>query len=142
MRCRAIVVACIYLLAAPARADETGSSPYAFTTLLDPKYLVNPDPRFKPSVFEPVALVRTDRDKRSWKTLKLLPGKEKRWWYECINERGETITKEAYGRLPGIADERPLKESHPNVWVGLGVANATIVPLIGVLVGGVFGKKS
>lgn len=62
-----------------------------------------------------LSLVRSDREHRSWKTLKLLPGKNVRWFYSCLDKDGHQLVREAYKPIKNIRDDRPLKDSHPNV---------------------------
>lgn len=69
------------------------------------------------------ALVHTTREKRSWKSLKLLPGKIDKYYYEWVMPDGTVRIKIESHPLTteGVADRRPLSESHPNVQAALTV---------------------
>jgi len=127
---------CCQAQTAPAPEDDDPEKPVVAQAVL------RPEAQFKPSVFTTMALVETRREPRPWKFVKLMPGREKRWWYRCLNDQGVTITKETYGPIKGVRDERPLKESHPNLWVAGRLGEAAIPWLLGVIAGGVFGKKN
>lgn len=63
------------------------------------------------------SLIRTDRRPRSWKSLKLKPGKIYRWYYAWIMPDGSTVTKIELIPIKGIQDDRPLSDSHPNSYL-------------------------
>lgn len=72
------------------------------------------------------ALVRTDREPRSWKRgFFLIPGKETYFYYEWVKADGTTVTKIEDHKLEHIPDRRPLSEAHPNL--------AIIIPLGGLI---------
>ena len=80
------------------------------------------------------ALVRTDRDPRSIKTLFLLPGKERYFYYEIIRADGSTVTKIETVKLKHVPDKRALSDSHPNLyWIGWG--GQTGGSLVGSIIG-------
>lgn len=85
------------------------------------------------------ALVRTDRLPRSWKTLKLAPGKVYRWYYSWILQDGSTVTKVETKPIKGIQDDRPFEESHPNLSATCRVGTCLAGPIGGV-VGGLISK--
>lgn len=62
------------------------------------------------------ALIRTDRLPRAKKYLWLVPGKVYRWYYSWILQDGSTVTKVETKPIKGIQDDRPLDESHPNMY--------------------------
>jgi hypothetical protein len=93
-----------------------------------------------PGAFTVMALVESRRKPRPWKYLKVVPGKEYRWWYRCLDENGVTVTREFIAPLKGINDDRSLRESHPNIWAVTSVGSAAVPTLCGVLVGGVFSR--
>ena len=88
------------------------------------------DVEFKAPRFHIMTLTRCDRDKRSWKTFKLLPGKINNWYYECLTESGSVILKEADSKLPDVRDARPLSDSHPNLAGLLKVVNISAPPMM------------
>lgn len=63
------------------------------------------------------ALIHTTRQPRSWKTGFLLPGKIDKWYYEWVMPDGTVRVKIESHPLTdeGVADRRPLSESHPNL---------------------------
>lgn len=63
------------------------------------------------------ALIHTTREKRSWKWLYLKPGKIDKYYYEWVMPNGEVRVKIETSPLTnqGVADRRPLSESHPNL---------------------------
>ncbi|MBX9937667.1 MAG: hypothetical protein K2Y32_00355 [Candidatus Obscuribacterales bacterium] len=69
------------------------------------------------------ALVHTTRAPRSWKSLKILPGKIEKYYYEFVMPDGTVRIKVQSHPLTaeGVADRRPLSESHPNVQATLTV---------------------
>lgn len=76
------------------------------------------------------SLVRTDRAPRSWKTLWLVPGKPKFYYYEWVEMDGSIATKVETSPIKGIPDRRIFSDSHPNLnlilvpvqFVGVGTA--------------------
>ena len=76
------------------------------------------------------ALVRTDRLPRSWKTLKLIPGKYTYYYYEWLMPDGGFAIQGVPNPIPNVMDRRPLSDSHPNLaiilwpiqFVGVGTA--------------------
>src|SRR5579885_1961922 len=79
-----------------------------------------------------LGLVRTHRRARSWKTAKLVPGKETAWFYTVLKPDGSVITKEADHRLPGVRDDRPWKERRPNCWTVWQLLTFTVSPTVGL----------
>lgn len=63
------------------------------------------------------ALIHTTRAKRSWRSLYLIPGKIDKYYYEWVMPNGEVRVKIESHPLTseGVADRRPLSESHPNL---------------------------
>ena len=76
------------------------------------------------------SLVRTDRAPRSWKTLWLVPGKPKFYYYEWVEMDGSIATKVETSPIKGVPDCRIFSDSHPNLnlilvpvqFVGVGTA--------------------
>lgn len=81
------------------------------------------------------ALVRTDRDPRSWKTFWVLPGKEKYFYYEIIRADGSTVTKIETIRLKHVPDKRQLADAHPNVAISI-VVGETFGGFVGNIIAG------
>lgn len=94
---KVIAIACGLLLAVPAAAAEEEAP------LNNAAHLT--------------ALVHTTRKGRSWKTGFLLPGKIDKYYYEWVMPNGEVRIKIESHPLTdeGVADRRPLSESHPNL---------------------------
>ena len=61
------------------------------------------------------ALVATDRAPRSWKFLKLVPGKVTYWYYQYVLADGSTVTRVTNAPIKQAPDRRPLRESHPDL---------------------------
>lgn len=60
-----------------------------------------------------MSLIRSDRGPRRF--LKIWPGKEIRWFYLCLDKDGHQFIREATGKFPGIRDQRPSSDTHPNL---------------------------
>lgn len=86
------------------------------------------------------ALIHTTRAPRSWKYLKLWPGKIEKYYYEWVMPDGTVRIKIESHPLTdeGVADRRPLSESRPNVYLILTGAQtgAAWGPYVGNMVSG------
>ncbi len=69
------------------------------------------------------ALVRSDRQPRSWKTLWLKPGKPTFYYYEWIQSNGAAVIKIETVKLKHVPDRRSLRDSHPNLAIIIPAGN-------------------
>lgn len=65
------------------------------------------------------ALVESERAPRSWKTLKLWPGKVTLYHYKWIMPDGSKVEKLETVKIKGVPDKRPLSDSHPNLAIAV-----------------------
>lgn len=79
------------------------------------------------------ALIHTDRKPRSWKWLKLKPGKVFRYMYSLVLVDGSVVTKITTVPYRAVQDDRPLAESHPNMAIAVYLGQS----FGGVIVGGI-----
>lgn len=63
------------------------------------------------------ALVHCDRGDRRF--LKLWPGKETLFYYEWVMPDGSVVQKFETTKFKHVPDERPLRESHPNLAIAI-----------------------
>lgn len=81
-----------------------------------------------------ISLYQTHRERRSWKWLKLKPGREVAWFYHALDEQGHLVIKATDKPLPiNVPDTRPLSERRPNTYLLVASVKLSIPVLLTVL---------
>ena len=127
---RSLCLALAIVLLTPAAANAEGE-PIAGKTF-HAKLTETGSPFMPPRVMV-MSLVRTDRAPRSWKFLKLWPGKVVSHFYTELQLDGTTKLKESDHEIFHVKDDRPFSQSHPNLYIVTRVATLSVPPMIGAV---------